>query len=204
MNRGFPMVIAALVSLTLAVIAVKAFSYFWRTGAPVVMQCSDYLRDRPDVVWVDLRDCTLDYSHIARVYTVGAGKTSADDNYVPVVRHLGDTNIVLLLKSSASESAFLNAQLDDPSPAPSADLAAKARSLMFHRRIKGLIQSVFDRDVKVNTVLTEHFTGAAANWKIVHEEDPWPIWVGYVTAPLALVAALLALWLRPRRPAPAV
>jgi hypothetical protein len=195
MNRGILFLIAVIAALTSCGVAAKVFYYTWRAPTPVVMQCADYLRNRPDVVWVDLRDCTLDYEFLRRAYYVKAGLSSTDDNYVPIVRALGDTSIALFLKTSDAESAYLNALPDNPTRAQKTDIHVKLRSLMFHRRIKGLIQTSFDSNVQVNQVMENAHLTLAQGWKIVHEEEPWPLWIGYVSAPISLVAGLLALWM---------
>lgn len=192
-------VVAAIVAATSLGFAGKTFYYAWEAPAPVVMQCGDYLRDPPKAIWIDLRDCTLDYDLVRRTFWSKPGLRATDDNYIPVVRAPGEANIVLFLKASKEESDYLNAIPDNPTPAQSEAIAVHLGRLAFHRRIKGLIQTSFDVDNTIRRAMENSHISTALGWKIVEEKEPPPLWLGYMLPLVALASGWLALWLFRRR-----
>ena len=165
----------------------------WRASpAPVVMQCDDYLRSRPNIYWVDLRNCTLDYEQAIVLYNA-RGFNRVGSVYIPVVRQIGDKNIVLLLKIPGDQSLHFGRKL---SPEQVAANSGKLSEL--HRQIRGLVSKVADSDDE--QLIERSVMPLAEDWKVIEEVDPFPRELGFGLLTIPLAFGLFAAW-RSRRKA---
>lgn len=170
----------------------------WRSPQPVAMRCAEYLATRPREIWLDLSDCTIDYTQSIRIYKEKTGETSDDVNYAPLVGEIGETPVKLFLKLPDEESMMLNGIPDHPTQQQQDYLVAKLRPLAFHRHIKGLILVGLDSDDNIRDGIRSAGVPVVADWAIIEQKEPTSLWLGLAALLIPAAGAGWLLWRRPR------
>lgn len=195
MLRRFRWLLFIVVFLVMPAFAVHILYVALKSPHPVAMSCADYLRAPGEQLWLDLKDCKIDYARAIRIYNKSSGMQPDDDNYAPVTTKFDDSAVLLFVKLDGKENALLNAVPEQPTRE---QIVALGRALHSgaSREIKGTVQTGLDSDDKIRTAISGAGAPLVRDWLIIEQRDPtsWTVGVLLLLVPIGFGIWLFLRW----------